>query len=511
MDCINQFSAKNPVKTETQTAFLEALQKTHIHGSIETEGHVNYVIHTTPWNLRCQPKPLALVYANTADDVAAVVKLAAQYGIPIQPRSGGHSYASYSLGGTSGSLVVDLAAMDKVVVDQKTWRATIGPGTRLKGVTDGLLKQGKRTIAHGVGLQVGMGGHATVGGQGPLARMYGLTIDHVVEMEVVLADGSIVRASATENSDLFWALRGAGASFGIVTSFTVITHPISTSVTHYSFQLTIGSPNDAATPAKLAAFFMKWQEFISSPVVLADRTFNSTIVIMNWAVLIQGTRFGTKAELEESEVMVLMNKHFENIDLKCRELDWVASGVAWETDVVYQVTGSLPIPMYMKSLSVRKDKLLTQEAITRWFEYLHKHAPGDTVWVILGDLEGGAISDVANDATAYAQRDSLFALTVYSIAKLPFPDDVLAFLNGMIDTVNNAMPDGNFGVYPGYVDPLIPKSEWPTRYWGANYPRLLKIKEKYDPNNVFANPQSVGNHLVSREGTMSAMHITPVA
>jgi hypothetical protein len=206
MDCINQFFAKNPVKTETQTAFLEALQKTHIHGSIETEGHVNYVIHTTPWNLRCQPKPLALVYANTADDVAAVVKLAAQYGIPIQPRSGGHSYASYSLGGTSGSLVVDLAAMDKVVVDQKTWRATIGPGTRLKGVTDGLLKQGKRTIAHGVGLQVGMGGHATVGGQGPLARMYGLTIDHVVEMEVVLADGSIVRASATENSDLFWVM-----------------------------------------------------------------------------------------------------------------------------------------------------------------------------------------------------------------------------------------------------------------------------------------------------------------
>jgi hypothetical protein len=112
----------------------------------------------------------------------------------------------------------------------------------------------------------------------------------------------------------------------------------------------------------------------------------------------------------------------------------------------------------------------------------------------------------------------------------------------MIDTVNNAMPDGNFGVYPGYVEyvhifipsyifslsiyrlsinscnvlpifssPLIPKSEWPTRYWGANYPKLLKIKEKYDPNNVFANPQSVGNHLVSREGAMSAMHVTPVA
>ena len=80
---------------------------------------------------------------------------------------------------------------------------------------------------------------------------------------------------------------------------------------------------------------------MSSPVVLADRSFNSTIVILNSAVLIQGTRFGTQADLEASEVMILMNQHFENIDLKCRVLDWAASVVAWATDVVYQVTGSL--------------------------------------------------------------------------------------------------------------------------------------------------------------------------
>ena len=80
---------------------------------------------------------------------------------------------------------------------------------------------------------------------------------------------------------------------------------------------------------------------MSSPVVLADRSFNSTIVILNSVVLIQGTRFGTQAELEASEVMILMNQHFGNIDLKSRTLDWAASVVAWATDVVYQVTGSL--------------------------------------------------------------------------------------------------------------------------------------------------------------------------
>jgi hypothetical protein len=80
---------------------------------------------------------------------------------------------------------------------------------------------------------------------------------------------------------------------------------------------------------------------MSSPVVLADRNFNSSIVVMNCFVLIQGTRFGTKAELDASEVMILMNKHFGTINLKCRALDWVASCAALATDVVYQVTGGL--------------------------------------------------------------------------------------------------------------------------------------------------------------------------
>jgi hypothetical protein len=123
-----------------------------------------------------------------------------------------------------------------------------------------------------------------------------------------------------------------------------------------------------------------------------------------------------------------------------------------------------------------------------------------------------------------------YALTAYAAAFLPFPDDVLAFVNGMVDTIDKAMPEGNFGVYPGYVEyvhhytsaaltcyllpslssPLIPKSKWPTQYWGKNYPRLLKIKEKYDPNNVFSNPQSVGSDLVSREGAESGVSLSPV-
>jgi FAD/FMN-containing dehydrogenase len=192
--------------------------------------------------------------------VALAVKVAASFGVPVQARSGGHSFGSHSLGGVDGSLIIDLTPLNTVHVDQSTWKATIGGGASLGQVTDGLFNQGKRTIAHGTCPQVGIGGHATVGGQGPLSRQFGLTLDHVLEMEVVLADGTVTRASESQNPDLYFvsvdlifltlsfcaadeavcrsqALRGAGASFGVVTSFVFETHPAPTTVTHYSLQI----------------------------------------------------------------------------------------------------------------------------------------------------------------------------------------------------------------------------------------------------------------------------------
>ncbi|KIJ35610.1 Glucooligosaccharide oxidase [Sphaerobolus stellatus SS14] len=475
----------HPPLTANQTAFLKALPKAGIRGAIRTRGHINFAIDIIPWNLRCAPKPLALVYAVDAADVATAVKLAAQYAVPVQPRSGGHSFGSYSLGGKDGALVIDLEKMNKVVVDQKTWRATIGGGTRLKEVTSGLFDQGKRTIAHGTCPQVGIGGHATVGGQGPLSRMYGLTLDHLVEVEVVLADGTVTKASKDEKPDLFFALRGAGASFGIVTSFLFETHPAPTVTTHYSFQLTFGGPEE------LSKIFLKWQSFVSSPEVLNDRAFNSVINIASNIVFIQGSRMGSAAELQASEVAVRMKGEFE-VDLVTTELDWLASILNWATGAIDSLAGALTIPLYTKSFSVRQSKLLTPDAVAAWFDYMDKHSPHDCVWVILGDLEAGRISDFPNDATAYSLRDALYTMCAYAIGPLPFPDDALAFMNGMLNTLTTAMPDAAFGVYPGYVDPLIPAPAWPTAYYGANYARLLDIKKKYDPSNVFSNPQSVG-------------------
>ncbi len=131
------------------------------------------------------------------------------------------------------------------------------------------------------------------------------------------------------------ALRGAGASFGIVTTFTVITHPEPTTTTHYSFQVTFGSP------AELAAAFTKWQTFVSSPAVANDRAFNSIITIANGAVLMQGSRFGTKDELERSEAIILLKNTFLDVDVKIWELDWLASTVYWASDMINTIAGGL--------------------------------------------------------------------------------------------------------------------------------------------------------------------------
>jgi FAD/FMN-containing dehydrogenase len=128
-------------------------------------------------------------------------------------------------GGDPNTIVVDLKNFQGFSMNTNSWTATIGAGTKLGDVTNKLLSAGNRAIAHGTCPDVGIGGHATMGGLGPASRMWGSAMDHVVEVEVVLADGSVVTANPNQNSDVFWAMKGAGSSFGIVTNFKFLTHP----------------------------------------------------------------------------------------------------------------------------------------------------------------------------------------------------------------------------------------------------------------------------------------------
>lgn len=261
--------------------------------------------HVKPYNLDIPVTPAAVTYPKTSEQVAAIVKCAVDNSLKVQPRCGGHSYANYGIGGQDGSIVVDLKNFQQFSMDKTSWQATIGGGTLLSDVTKRLHDNGKRAMAHGTCPQVGIGGHATIGGLGPSSRMWGSALDHVQEVEVVLANSSVVRASEDQNADVFWALKGAGAGFGVITEFKVRTQAEPDKTTLYSYGIQAGSAKDKATA------FKKWQKLISDPDL--SRKFASQFIMTELGVVVTGTYFGPQAEFDGLNISSRLPDANENV------------------------------------------------------------------------------------------------------------------------------------------------------------------------------------------------------
>lgn len=219
----------SPAVTSKKTTAIQLLRSLHIPFIDATSP--NWAAETTVYNLRRPVIPVLVVYANTPKQVQDLVSCGVQSGLKVSARCGNHSYTSLGLGGEDDHLVVDLTPMNSVTLDKVTKIATVQAGARLGHVASELHKQGGRAIAHGSCPGVGIAGHILHGGYGWASHNKGLALDWMIGAHVVLANGIQVHCSATENSDLFWALRGAGSNFGIVTSFELKTFrapPVST-------------------------------------------------------------------------------------------------------------------------------------------------------------------------------------------------------------------------------------------------------------------------------------------
>jgi len=288
-------------------------------------------------------------------------------------------------------------------------------------------------------------------------------------------------------------LKGAGASFGIITQFTVVTHPAPTVITNYAFQYQISGPED------LANTFIQWQNFITQPQIFNDRNFNSILIVTSDSILIQGSHIGTSDELQASGITAALG---DGATITISDLDWAGALVYWATNELMNIAGEIPMSMYIKNIVIPQSSPLTNETAKAWFQYMNDHSPSDVITILTVDLEAGAISDVPQNGTAFAHRDGLYTIAAYALTEPPFPDDAIEYLDGMIQTINsgtytppfNGTTTEPFGMYPGYVDPFVPTSQSHNSYWGDNYPRLLEVKAKYDPKNVFRNPQSVGSN-----------------
>jgi FAD/FMN-containing dehydrogenase len=204
---------------------------------VDIKGSTDYVRDVAPFNIRLPYTPTAISVPLTTKHIQDSVKCGKKLGVKVSAKSGGHSYASFGFGGENGHLVVELDRMYNVTYDASKDIATVQPGARLGHVATVLYEKYGRAIAHGTCPGVGVSGHFLHGGFGFSSHMHGLALDFVDSVTVVLADGSVVEASSTVNSDLLWGIKGAGSNFGIVAAWKLKTYPAPSVLTRFGVTL----------------------------------------------------------------------------------------------------------------------------------------------------------------------------------------------------------------------------------------------------------------------------------
>ncbi|MET8853001.1 FAD-binding oxidoreductase [Amycolatopsis sp. NPDC004625] len=398
--------------------------------------------------------PVAVATASTVEDVQACLRAAAGR-VTIAARSGGHSYAGYSV--PEGGLVVDVAGLNKI--DVQGGKAVIGAGAKLGDVYTALAKAG-RALPAGSCPTVGIAGLTLGGGIGVLARKYGLTCDHLSSAQVVAADGRVLTASADSEPDLFWALRGGGGgNFGIVTEFTFDTDP-APDLTVFSLRF---------PPGSAAGVLGAWQQWIAAmpPELWANLVLSGGSPVQ---CRVGGCYVGGAAGLN-----TLLNNLTTNAGAR-------------PTQRVVKSLDYLGAMKYFEGSSNRQSFVASSRIITAPVDaaQIVAVADGRTGMDLLVDGLGGAVAGPAKDATAFWHRDALASVQVYAPATAKTRTKVAQSVGEVVAGLATA---GAGGGYVNYIDPALP--DWKAAYYGDNAKRLVDVSKKYDPQNVFRFGQGV--------------------
>ncbi|TGO33430.1 hypothetical protein BHYA_0247g00200 [Botrytis hyacinthi] len=459
----------------------------------------NWANLTTPFNLRLQYTPTAVTLPKTQEQVGNSVVCAARAGLKVQPRGGGHSYASFSIGGQNGSVVVDMSGFDEILVDQETYIAKIGAGQRLGNVALGIHAQGGRALPHGTCAGVGIGGHATHGGYGYDSRLWGLALDTIVGLDVVLANGTFIHTSETENTDLWYALRGAADAFGIVTHFYMQTLAAPAEVTYFTANLS----STLSSAEKVSAAFLQTQDFVlKSPLLTPNISFGFNVNSAGGLAITGMCTFCDLAHFRD----IVFPQLVSDFDIDSRNitnLSWIdtlATLAAPDPLAQPLLNYNLHDTFYVKSLVTKNEKPLTPEAVFAFFSYILSHQSPEIPHFSIINLygaPGSAIDSGELSSSSHADMDALWVFQNYGYTPThlpPWDNRITEVIEGMTNAVLDAQPKGNFSGYVNYVDPDLSAEEAAESYYGnATYDRLLGIKTEVDSGFVFWNPQAIGN------------------
>jgi FAD/FMN-containing dehydrogenase len=435
-------------------------------GEVITPADVSYDEARRLWNALNDRRPAVIVRPRSAAEVATAIRFGRNQGLELAVRSGGHSMPGVT--GRDGGLVVDLSSMRGVEVDPRT-RTARANGGALLGELDVAAQ------AYGLVCPVGVVGHTGVagltlgGGVGRLQRQFGLTIDNLTAVELVTADGRLVRATETEEPDLFWGMRGAGWNFGIVTAFEFRLQP-------FGPDLHRGILVSPATQVQEV-----WAAYRDFALRAPDA------VSLIFGIDRAGTDAGYPDDIVGRPIAYIAYNHSGAPDAVERDTaglhvgpkplsKTIGSATYLEVQTAHDLVLGWGRRSFIKGVNVAD---LRPEALEEFVE-LVATAPGEGTITVTA--LGGAIARVPEDATAYAGRAAVFDVSADTTWEDPALDDANR------DWVRGAMalvePDATLGRYANENADAGPE-ETHAIYGDAKLARLAALKRTWDPDNVF--------------------------
>jgi FAD/FMN-containing dehydrogenase len=440
-----------------------------LRGELIGQTHINYNTTRKVYNAMIDKHPGLFVMCVDVADVIAAVNFGREHNFLIAVRGGGHNGGG--LGLCDGGVVIDVSGLKFVRVDTSDNTVRVGGGN-LWGEVDHATHPFGLAVPAGIISTTGVGGLTLGGGVGHLSRKYGLTIDNLLEADMVLADGSFVTVNKDQNEDLFWAIRGGGGNFGIVTSFKFQAHPVKT---------VIGGPT--LWPIERAEEIMKWYDtYINN----APDELNGFIATM----IIPGPPF----------------PDFLHGNQYCG-IVWCYTGSqeafnklikpAMDLEPVFAHVGEMPYP----SIQTLFDGLFPPGLQWYWrADFFNELGPevrkqhlkfGSNIPTPLSQMHlypiSGAASRVGAKDTPWAYRDAKYAGVIVGVS--PEPKDADKITNWCKDYWEALHPYSSGGAYSNFM--MDEGQERVKASYKENYERLSKIKKQYDPNNLFRVNQNI--------------------
>jgi FAD/FMN-containing dehydrogenase len=424
------------------------------------------------WNAMIDRRPAIIVRCAGTADVRASVAFARDHGLTLAVRGGGHNIAGSAL--CDDGLVIDLSDMKSVQVDPDQRRAYVEGGATLHDFDHEAQAYGLATPL-GINSTTGVAGLTLGGGFGWLSRTLGLAADNLLSADLIAADGRRLHASATENPDLFWAIRGGGGNFGVVTRFEFQLHPVGP-------EITAGLIVFPFTEAKQV--LTRYRDFVN---VMPD---DLTV----WAVLRKAPPLPfLPPEAHGQDVLALPVFSPLKLDAVQQAIERIrgfgqplgmhvgpAPYAAWQQTFDPMLTPGAR--NYWKSHNFTQ---LSDEAIDTVIRYAG-NLPTPQCEIFLG-LLGARAAAPSPQGTAYPHRDALYVMNVHTRWESPAEDArCIAWAR---DFFSASAPHATGSVYVNFL--TQDESERTADAYGANYQRLAQIKMKYDPDNVFRNNQNI--------------------